>query len=193
MRPARIVLASLAAAALMAGCGGAGTSPTRDVDLTDLVNILPTPPGLDRTSSIVRSADAAGVQAILARVARPESAREFEKRGFGGGAIRTWTGANGARFEVVVSRWPDNQVATTVGAGAAELPLGGDGASAWNPRELPGARGARVEPPGVPSRSLSVAVADLSLFVRADGSVGDGAVVRTLDLLARRLRAPERA
>lgn len=183
----------IAALALVSGCGTSGDdTPTSGVDLTELVGVLPTPAGLDQSSD-VRRAQAADVQAALAGVARAESAEAFESRGFAEGAIRRWAGPAGATFTVVTSRWPDHVTASAVGGGAVNLPLDRDipGATPWNPSEVRGARGARIGPPSAPARLLAVAVGDVSLFARADGPVDDAAVVRTMDLLRRRLEAPQ--
>ena len=179
------LIALLVVAALLAGCGADSLSrPATNIDPAEVVKILPTPPGLDQ-STAVTTVDAAELQATLAGVAKAESARVYEEIGFGGGAMRTWSGPDGARVLVVVSRWRDHQTATNVGGGAVQRIVETSGAAAWTPEEIAGARGARS--PEV--KVLSFAVADVSLLVRADGPVSDPVLVRTMDLLTRPVRA----
>jgi hypothetical protein len=180
----------LAAVLALAGCGA--NSPDQDgtdaVDLTELVTILPTQPGLDLASSQIRSVDASTLEGIFAR-REGTASKGFEQVGFREGVVRTWTGPDGGAMLVAVSRWPDHQVATSIGGGAAVQPLDSLRAKAWNPREISGARGARINTPGAASRVLALAIGDISMVVRADGPVTDAAVIRTLDLLSRRPQA----
>ncbi len=179
------LIALMVAAALLAGCGADSLSdPETSIDPAEVVKILPTPPGLDQSTE-VRTVDAAELQETLAGVAKAESARVYEEIGFGGAAMRTWSGRDGARVLVVVSRWRDHQTATNVGGGAVQRAAETSGAAAWTPRELAGARGARSHDVKV----LSFAVADLSLLVRSDGPVPDAVLIRTMDLLTRPVRA----
>ena len=64
----RIIILLVAVLAL-AGCGA--NSPDQDgtdaVNLTELVRILPTQPGLDQTSSQIKSVDAPTLEGIFAR------------------------------------------------------------------------------------------------------------------------------
>lgn len=167
---------------ILTGCGGqAAKSPTASIDPVELVTILPTAAGLDFESSTARAASAADVQEAFAGRARPESAEKFaEELRYRDGAIRTWTGPNGAAMTVVVSRWPSHQVATNTGGGAAEFPIA-SGAAAWTPKDLPGARGSR----GPTGRYLAFAIADISLFVRTQGPIGDDVAIRTLSRLSK--------
>ena len=190
MRRFAPVVSLLAVVALLTGCatGAEDDTATEGVDLVELVRVLPTPAGFDQSND-ARSADAAEVQAALAGAAREEAARAFESRGFEDGAIRTWSGPGGATFTAVVSRWPDRLTATAIGGGAVNLPLDQDvrGATPWNPDELRGGRGVRIDAPKASARMLAVAVGDVSLFVRADGPVNDAQVLRTVQLLRRQL------
>ncbi len=185
----RIIILLVAVLAL-AGCGA--NSPDQDgtdaVNLTELVRILPTQPGLDQTSSQIKSIDAPTLEGIFARRGGVTS-KGFEEVGFREAVIRTWTGPDGGAMLVAASRWPDHQVATSIGGGAAVEPLDTLHGKAWNPREISGARGARVDTPGASSRVLAIAIGDISLVVRGDGPVTDAAVVRTLDLVSRPVRA----
>lgn len=176
--------------ALLAGCGAGSLSvPPTDIDPAAVVRILPTPPGLDQSTDVT-TVDAADLQATLAGVAKAESAKVYEDIGFGGGAKRTWSGPNDARVLVVVSRWPDHETATRVGGGAVQQLAETTGAAAWTPEQLAGARGARSAEQGPAAiRVLSLAVADVSLLVRGDGPVTDAAIIRTMDLLTRPVRA----
>jgi len=186
----RWALIVLLAALTVAGCG-AGSSErdaTDDINLMELVNILPTQPGLDQATSDIHSVDASTLEAMFARRDSTDS-KGFDQIGFREGVIRTWRGTGGADMLVAVSRWPDHQIATSVGAGAADQPLESPGASAWNPREINGSRGARVSAPGSATRVLAIAIGEISLVVRADGPVSDAAVIRTLDLLSRPVRS----
>jgi hypothetical protein len=126
-------------------------------------------------------------------VAKAESAKVYEEIGFAGGAMRTWSGPDGARVLAVVSRWPDHETATRIGGGAVNQIAEQPGVAAWTPQELAGARGARstAQGPGA-VRVLSLAVDDLSLLVRSDGPIGDDVIIRTMDLLTRRARAAAR-
>jgi hypothetical protein len=187
----RRLLVLLALTALIipaAGCGGssavAGSSP---VDPLELVTILPTPKGFAQSSD-ARSATAADVQATLARTAKPDVAAEYEGLGFKGAAIRTWQGPGGAKAVIVASRWQDHLTATNIGAGPSQILLGKSGVRAWTPSDLPGARGVQVDGAS-PSSVLSLAVDDISVFMRVDGAVDPDVLVRTLDLAARRLQA----
>lgn len=174
--------------ATLTGCGATTIeAPPSTIDLTELVRILPTPQGLDESRN-VRSVDAAGLQEALAGVARAESAKVFQDLGFRAGAIRTWSNGDGTTMLVAVSRWPDRQTATNIGGGAVQRLADTTGAAAWTPRSQAGARGARLAKDSE-TRMLSLGVGDVSLFVRADGPIGDDAVVRTMDLLARPVRA----
>lgn len=185
----RLILVLVAALAL-GGCGA--NSPDQDgtdaVDLTELVTILPTQPGLDQASSRIKSVDAPTLEGIFARQEGTNS-KGFEEVGFREAVIRTWTGPDGGAMLVAASRWPDHQVATSIGGAAAVRPLDSLHAKAWNPREISGARGARIDTPGAASRVLAIAIGNISLVVRADGPVTDAAVVRTLDLVSRPPRA----
>lgn len=180
----------LAAVLALAGCGAnsAERDGTDAVDLAELVRILPTQQGLDQASSRIRRVDASTLEGIFARRAGTAS-KGFEQVGFREGVVRTWTGRDGGAMLVAVSRWPDHQVATSIGGGAAVQPLDSLHAKAWNPREISGSRGARVDLPGVSSRVLAIAIGNISLVVRGDGPVTDAAVVRTLDLVSRPVRA----
>lgn len=185
----RIMLILLVAALLVGGCGGDETTePLTGVDLTELVTILPTPKGLDQSTEVA-SADAGDVQATFAGRAIPDVASEFEDLGFQEAVIRRWSAPGGADFLIVASRWDDHFTATNVGAGPGQLLLGTTDAQAWTPRALPGARGVRVTTPGREVRILSLAVEDISVFIRAKGPVSDAAVERTLDLAVKRLRS----
>jgi hypothetical protein len=185
----RLIIVLVAALAL-GGCGA--NSPDEDgtdaVDLTGLVTILPTQPGLDQASSRIRSVDASTLEGIFAR-REGTASKGFEEAGFREAVVRTWTGPDGGAMLVAVSRWPDHQVATSIGGAAAVQPLDSLHAKAWNPQEINGARGARIDAPGAASRVLAIAIGNISLVVRADGPVTDAAVVRTLDLVSRPPRA----
>jgi hypothetical protein len=184
------VLIVLVTVLTVAGC--AGNSPDDDgtnaLNLTELVTILPTQPGLDQASSEIRRVDGSALEATFARRDSTDS-KGFDEIGFREGVIRTWSGPDGADMLVAVSRWPDHQIATSVGGGAADQPLNSPGASAWNPEQISGSRGARVNAPGSPSRVLAIAVGEISLVVRADGPVTDAAVIRVLDLVSRPVRS----
>ena len=186
----RRVIIVLLAALTVAGCGAGSTERdgTDALNLTELVKILPTQHPLDQASSQIRSVDASTLEATFARRTSTDS-KGYAEIGFREAVIRTWTGPDGAAMLVAASRWPDHDVATSVGAGAAEYALDSKGASAWNPREIKGAIGSRVAGPRAPSRALAIAVGDISLVVRADGPVTDAAVIRVLDLVSRRIRA----
>ena len=179
--------------ALLAGCGGGALSvPPTSIDPVELVKILPTPPGLDQSSDVT-TVDAAELQATLAGVAKAESAKVYQDIGFAGGAMRTWSGPDGARVLAVVSRWPDHETAARIGGGAVNQIAEHSRAAAWTPQKLAGARGARSTTPGPGAvRVLSLAVDDLSLLVRTDGPIGDDVIIRTMDLLTRRTRAATR-
>lgn len=189
MRRLLVFLALAALAVPTAGCGagseGAGPSP---VDPLNLVTILPTPAGFDQASSSIRAANAADVQVALAGTAKPEVAAEYKGLGLKGAAIRTWEGPGGAKAAVVASRWQDHDTATNIGAGPSQILLGKPGVRAWTPSDLPGARGVQVEGAS-PSRLLSLAVDDISVFMRVDGEVDPDVLVRTLQLAAKRLQA----
>lgn len=167
---------------MLAGCAERTVeSPTASIDPVQLVTILPTADGLDFASSRVRTASAADVQEAFAGRANPETATKFaEELRYRDGAIRTWTGADGAAMTVVVSRWPSHQTATNTGGGAAEFPIA-SGAAAWTPKDFPGARGSRSPT----ARSLAFAIADISLFVRTEGPIGDDVALRTLARLSK--------
>jgi hypothetical protein len=186
----RLLALLLVVASLAAGCasGDEDDSVPGDIDLARIVGVLPTPAGFDQSND-AHPADVAAVQEALAGMAREESARAFESRGFVDGAIRTWSGPRGATLTAVVSRWPDHLTASAIGGGAVNVPLDRDvpGASPWNPDELRGGRGVRIDAPGEPARLLAVAVGDVSLFVRASGPAGDAPVLRTMELLRRQL------
>ena len=179
--------------ASLAGCGGGSLSvPPTNIDPVELVKILPTPQGLDQSSDAT-TVDAAELQATLSGVAKAESAKVYEDIGFAGGAMRTWSGPDGARVLAVVSRWPDHETATRIGGGAVNQIAEQPGVRAWTPQELAGARGAHSTRPGPGAvRVLSLAVDDLSLLVRSDGPIGDDVMIRTMDLLTRRARAAAR-
>ena len=189
MRRLLVYLALVALVVPVAGCGGgsvvAGASP---VDPLELVTILPTPAGFDQASSSARAASAADVQVALARTAKPDVAAEYKGLGLKGAAIRTWEGPDGAKAVVVASRWQDHLTAANIGAGPSQILLGRSGVRAWTPADLPGARGVQVDGTS-PSRVLSLAVDDISVFMRVDGAVDPNVLVRTLQLAARRLQA----
>ncbi len=180
----------LVVTALLAGCGSDSLSdPGSGIDPAGVVRILPTPRGLDQSSDAT-AVDAVGLQSTLAGVANAEAATVYEGIGFRDGAVRTWSGPDGARVLVAVSRWPDHQTATNVGGGAVQRILDTSAANAWTPRELAGARGARLAAQGSAAvKMLSLAVAEMSLLVRADGPVSDEVIIRTMDLMTRPVRA----
>lgn len=163
--------------------------PQTEIDPAGVLEILPTPPGLDQSNDVTK-VDAAKLQTILAGVTSAEAAKVYEDIGFHDGAIRTWSGPDGTRLLVTISRWPDRQTATNVGGGVVNRILDTTSTAAWTPKELPGARGARPRTPGPAAvRVLSLAVADVSLLVRGEGSLTDQIMIRTMDLLARPVRA----
>jgi hypothetical protein len=185
----RFVLLSISAVVLL-GCGsGSLEQPPTDIDLSRVLTILPTPKGLDQ-STVVRSADVATVQATFAGVAKAESVAVYKSLGFKDAAIREWSGDDGAHVLAIISRWPDRQKATNVGAGPVNLLLDTSNAAAWTPQELAGTRGARLTVPGKPNvKILAFAVAEVSLVVRGDGPVSDAAMIRTMELLIAPVRA----
>lgn len=161
---------------------------TSDVDPVALARVLPTPDGLS-DSPPPRAVGVRDLQVALAAGQEDEEgANRLDGLGLRRAAVREWSGPDGARLTVVISVWPDHTVANNVGAGAAELPLGSDGARAWTPREVAGSRGAVVSPPGPPSAGLAFAVGQTSILVRGEGPVGEETVVRTLTRLTRILR-----
>jgi hypothetical protein len=175
---------------ILLGCGGASLEqPPTNINLVQTLTILPTPKGLDQ-SNVVRRADVASVQATFAGVAKAESVAVYKDLGFKDAAIREWSGNDGAHVLAMISRWPDRQTATNVGAGPVNLLLDTSNAAAWTPRELPGTRGARLTAPGKPNiKLLAFAVAEVSLVVRGDGPVTDAAMIRTMELLIAPVRA----
>ena len=183
-------IALLALTVLLAGCGAGSTpEPTTKIDPVQILRILPTPQGLDQSSDIA-VIDAARLQTLLAGVTSAEAAKVYEEIGFREAAVRTWSGAGGAHVVAIVSRWPDHQKATNVGGGAVQRLLDTSGAAAWTPRQLAGDRGARLTNDGSAAiRMLSLAVDDVGLLVRSDGPVTDDAIIRTMDLLTRPVRA----
>lgn len=186
----RPILVLMLGALILGGCGADDvTIPLTQVDLTQLVTVLPTPQGLDQSTE-VRTATAEEVQSAFADGAIPKEARgEYAKRGFKDAAIRTWAGPQGRSATVIASRWPDHFAATNIGGGAAQVLTGRSGAQAWTPESAPGARGVRVVTAGGETRLLAFAVEDISVVVRADGDVTDTAVERSLELLVAQLRA----
>lgn len=180
----------LATAALLAGCGdGTVSEPRTRIDPAKTLAILPTPQGFPQ-STAVSPLDAAGLQAVLAGVAKEEAAQVYRDIGFYDAAVRTWSAPDGARMIAIVSRWPDHETAGRVGGGAVNQVIDDAGAAAWTPRELSGARGARLSATeSAPIKVLSFAVGDANLFVRGDGEVSDAAVVRTMELLSKPVRA----
>ena len=185
----RGVVALIAGVAL-AGCAGGGDlSGTEDVNLRQLVTILPTPQRLTLESSRIIDADAVDVQATFARQANAEAVKVVESSGLKDAAIRTWSGPDGASLTVVASRWPDNQRAANWGAGAVQLELDRSSARAWTPREAPGARGSRTDGETAHASALSLAVGDINVYVRATGPVADADVVETLTRAIAPIRA----
>lgn len=173
---------------LLVGCGSGSVSPPRtNIDPVAVLTIQPTPAGLDQSKDVA-PLDVAAFQETLAGVAKADAAQSYKDIGFYDAAIRRWTGAGGARVIMVISRWPDHQVATNVGGGAVNVVQELDGAGAWTPSALGGTRGAR-RPDGPQIRILADAIADVSVIVRADGPVTDSAIIRAMQLAIKPIRA----
>jgi len=176
--------------ALAAGCSTpqAGSDAPPKVPPARLAALLPTAAGL-RDASPSRPADAEAIQAALGGRADADAARKLTELGLRGGAIRTWTAANGGRMTVVVSEWQNHTAATSVGGDAAELALGAPGAHAWTPREIGASRGVRNDDPGRRLRVISYAVDATDLFVRAEGPIPEQVVIRAMQRMIAALGA----
>ena len=73
--------------------------------------------------------------------------------------------------------WEDGDAASAIGGEMARAAVP-DG-SAWTPSGYSGSQGFRAGD----ARALSVVIGRVSLFVRAEGPIGDDAVLRTVDLM----------
>jgi hypothetical protein len=90
---------------------------------------------------------------------------------------------------IVVSRWSNHQTAVNVGGGAAQsIPLD-NGARAWTPRSLGGARGSISAPVTPLLTTLSTAIADVSVVIMATDLAETAPVERTMDLATKSLGA----
>jgi len=181
---ARIVaLLALVLAALLSGCAGAQAPDTSGTDPVTLASILPTPAGLLETAP-ARAVGARGLAGVLGGAGALEAIERF---GLERAAVREWAGPQDGRLVVAVSVWGTGEAAQYVNGGAAERELAAPGTAAWTPEGLPGSRGVRRD--GVPRlRALSFAVDATGVYVRAEGPVEEGAVIRTADLLSTALR-----
>jgi hypothetical protein len=168
---------------LLAGCGATGTVTTPpDVDLQGMLGTLPTPTGFVQSTD-VRPADAAAIQKIFAQgVVDSAAAENYESIGFEDAAVRSWRSDDGATLTVVASRWGNHQTAANVGGGAAEEIPFRDGATAWTPSSLGGARGTTNQTTDPSVTTLSLAVDRVDVFIIATGIADTAPVVRTMDL-----------
>lgn len=180
MRLIGLLLAAVAVASTL-GCGpvrpGEGGTPVSPVALA---NVLPAPAGLE-TAPLARPADVAEVQRELAGRSDAEGVRRLEAADLQEGAIRRWSGPDGARVTAVITRWSSRILATNVGAAAAERLLDEPGARAWTPSSVPGSRGARVGGAS-PRLTLSRSVGPNGIFFHAEGPVTETAVARLMEL-----------
>jgi hypothetical protein len=181
------MLAVVAAGALVAsGCADAQAPDTSGIDPLRLATVLPTPAGLNEESG-PRTVDPAE---LAAAYGGEGALSAIEGSGLRRAAVRSWTGSGGRRLLVAVGVWSTGDGARYVTGGAAEQDLFADGASAWTPEEIRASRGVRRDGDR-PLRVLSFAIDTVGVYVRADGSSGERAVIRAADLLATSIRGQE--
>lgn len=168
----------LAPTTVLAGCGVGGRvqQQSLEADPAFVVRVLPTRPGLD-----IAGPGTSGGAALLSTAALGASIPALEKSARDAGvqkvAAREWTGPGGARLTAVAALWDDGEAAGAIGGEMARAAV--PGGSAWTPSQYGGSQGFRTGD----ARALSVVIGKVSLFVRAEGPIGDDAVLRTVDLM----------
>lgn len=173
-----LVVLVVALTAVLAGCGAGGRvqQQSLEADPAFVVRVLPTRPGLD-----IAGPGTTGDAALLATAALGTQIPALEKSAREAGvqkvAAREWTGPDGARLTAVAALWDDGEAAGAIGGEMARAAV--PGGSAWTPSQYGGSQGVRTDD----ARALSVVIGKVSLFVRAEGPIGDEAVLRTVDLM----------
>lgn len=174
------LIACLAAAAALAGCGPRGPvqeggDPARPLEV---VSALPSPGDLRGDPGA--EAGPEGLARAFAGAADAPLAEAIAARAPAAAATRSWTSPAGGTLTVAVSVWPSHLIATGVGSDLAAR-LVAEGGAAWTPRGVPAARGARRERP--PEVRLGLAQGPNALYVRATGDVGEQVAVRAMERL----------
>jgi hypothetical protein len=182
VRARRAPLASLLAALALvpAGCGPTDTLETRgeDAEPVRLLTILPSPD--DLRGPPAQAVGAERLAAALTGRPDPAVARRITDRGMRAAAVRSWRSPSGGALVATVSVWRSHLIAQGVGTDAATGLLDAPGAEAWQPAEVRGSRGARVDVPGRRELRLAYSVGPNAFTVRATGDVAEDVPVRTL-------------
>lgn len=173
-----LAVALVATSVGLAGCGVGGRAEQQNLeaDPAFVVRVLPTRPGLD----IAGPERASGPEGLgPAALGRPvpalaDSAREAGLRRV---AARDWSGPRGARLVAIAGLWEDSEPAQAIGGELARAAV--PGGAAWTPAQFGASQGYRT----ADRRALNVVVGKVSLFVLAEGPVGDDAVLRTVELM----------
>lgn len=169
------------AALLFAACGQAGPAEAPpDLDPVAFLGTLPTPAEFEQSNNATAATED-DIQRIFAQgIVDREAARRYTSIGFRDAAVRSWTSGD-RTLTVIASRWDNHQTAQNVGGGAAEaIPLS-QGAQAWTPRSIRGARGTTTSG-GSPHTALAVAIGDVSVVILAEGDDLRPQVERTMSL-----------
>lgn len=163
-----------------AACGPADTLETRgdDADPIALLDVLPSPDAL--RGAAAAAAPPEELAPALTGSDDPAIARRIAERGLRSAAIRRWRAPGGATLVATVSVWRSHLIAQGVGTDSAAGLLDAPGAEAWQPAEIRGSRGARVDEGGRRELRLAYAVGPNTLTVRALGDIDDDVPVRTL-------------
>ncbi len=147
-----------------------------EADPALVLRVLPTRPGLD-IAGPERSPGPDGIDRAALDRAIPDLVDSARDAGLRDLSVREWTGPGGARLVAVAGLWDDGDAAGAIGGEIAREAVP-DG-NAWTPVEYGASRGYR----SADARALSVVIGRVWLFVRAEGPVGDDAVLRTVELM----------
>jgi len=175
---AGLAAALVVLATILAGCGVGGRAEQQNLeaDPAFVVRVLPTRPGLE-IAGPERSVGSQGFDRATLGRAEPALADSAREAGLRDAAVREWTGPDGARLVAVAGLWDDSEPAQAIGGEVARAAV--PGGAAWTPAQFGASQGYR----SADRRALNVVVGKVSLFVLAEGPIGDDAVLRTVELM----------
>lgn len=184
MRPALLVVLLV----ILAGCGplDATQAGGDQASPVPLLRVLPSPGEL--RGAPARAADADSLARAFTGADDASLAERIRARDPVAAGIREWSSPSGGTMTAAVTVWDSHLTATGVGSDLATLLVGGAGAAAWTPDDVPGSRGARVDDPSRRELRLAYSVGPNSLYVRSTGSVPEATVTKTVKRLIQALQ-----